>query len=100
MSHRISSILNSRFLLALHETNGRLEGATDMSIDSLSINTGGGGDPEFLGIIGGSIYSIHGNDEDLESLESALPEREREEEHHIEPESEIGEGGGGAANLA
>ncbi|KAL1937165.1 hypothetical protein VTO73DRAFT_14507 [Trametes versicolor] len=98
ISAGISSILNSRFLLALHETNGRLEGATDMAISSISLNIGGCGDPEFLGIIGGSIHSIHGRDEDLDSLEFALSERE--EEHDPEPEGEIVEGGRDMANLA
>lgn len=40
----ISSILNSRFLLALHETNARLEGA-DLSMSVLSIDIDGRGDP-------------------------------------------------------
>lgn len=93
--HRISSILNSRFLLALHETNARLEGAANTSISSLSFNTGGGGDlragspelPEFLGVLGGSIVSFHNNDEDPQSLGTSLPQ----EEHQSEPEGEIQE---------
>lgn len=69
-----------------------------MSIGSLSINTDGGGDPEFLGIIGGSIHSIHGHDEDLDSLEFALSREDSE--HHPETEAEIVEGGRDMANLA
>lgn len=80
--------MNSRFLLALHETNARLEGAGDASISSLSLNTGSGdnrrGDspdlPEFLGVIGGSIHSFHDENEDLRSLEFAPPQEEDQSE--------------------
>lgn len=94
--HSISSILNGRFLLALHETNAQVEGAADTSVSSLSFNTGSGGDlqasppelPDYLGIIGGSTCSFHDDDEELQSLEFALPQ---EEEHQTEPEGEIQE---------
>lgn len=86
--HSISSVLNSRFLLALHETNARLEGAADASISSLSLNTGSGDDPSalaspelppFLSAIGGEIRSFHDDDsEDMESLEFAPPELRNE----------------------
>ncbi|EIW53843.1 uncharacterized protein TRAVEDRAFT_51584 [Trametes versicolor FP-101664 SS1] len=85
----ISSILNSRFLLALHETNARLEGAADASISSLSLNTGSGDAPSaraspelppFLGPIGGAIRSFHDDDddEDMRSLKFAPPELRNE----------------------
>ncbi|EIW56807.1 uncharacterized protein TRAVEDRAFT_49629 [Trametes versicolor FP-101664 SS1] len=92
----ISSVLNSRFLLAIHETNARLEGAADTSISSLSLHTGRGGTaqagspelPDFLGIIGGSFRSFHDDNEDLQSLEFAPPQ---DEEHQSEPEGDIQE---------
>ncbi|OJT15919.1 hypothetical protein TRAPUB_14141 [Trametes pubescens] len=86
----ISSILNSRFLLALHETNARLEGAagdtdTAVSVSSLCFNPRSGGTagtptrsqlPDFLGIIGGPVHSFHHAD-DLESLDIVpLPQRQ------------------------
>lgn len=94
--HSISSILNSRFLLALHETNAHLEGAADTSISSLSLSTGSGGErqagspelPEYLGVIGGSIHSFHDDEDDLQSLEFAPPQ---EEECQPVPEGEIQE---------
>lgn len=94
--HSISSILNSRFLLALHETDAQVVGAVDTSISSLSLNSGSGGElhagspelPEYLGIIGGSIRSFHGDEDDLQSLEFAPPQ---EEEHQPELEGEIQE---------
>ncbi|KAL1942697.1 hypothetical protein VTO73DRAFT_4937 [Trametes versicolor] len=98
----ISSILNGRFLLALHETNARLEGATDTSgVSSLCFNTRGGGDsragsselPELLGVIGGSICSFHNDDEDLQCLEFAPPQ----EELQAEPEGEAVELQGGVS---
>lgn len=92
--HSISSVLNSRFLLALHETNARLEGAADASISSLSLNTGSGEAPSaraspelppVLGPIGGAIHSFHDDDnEDMRSLEFAPPEL------RTEPGSELG----------
>ncbi|KAL1937251.1 hypothetical protein VTO73DRAFT_13920 [Trametes versicolor] len=92
----ISSILNSRFLLTLHETNTQLEGAADVSISSLSLNTGSGGEPqagspelpEYLSVIGGSIRSFHDDEDDLQSLEFAPLQAE---EHQPEPEREIQE---------
>ncbi|EIW63117.1 uncharacterized protein TRAVEDRAFT_43423 [Trametes versicolor FP-101664 SS1] len=98
----ISSILNGRFLLALHETNARLEGATDTSgVSSLCFNTRSGGDsragsselPELLGVIGGSICSFHNDDEDLQCLEFAPPQ----EELQAEPEGEAVELQGGVS---
>ncbi|EIW56806.1 uncharacterized protein TRAVEDRAFT_49628 [Trametes versicolor FP-101664 SS1] len=99
----ISSILNSRFLLALHETNARLEGAADESMSSLSLDTGSGDDrragspelPEFLGVLGGPIHSFHDEDEDLRSLTFASPQ---EEEHENETEGEIQEIGRDGGN--
>ncbi|KAL1937162.1 hypothetical protein VTO73DRAFT_14504 [Trametes versicolor] len=99
----MSSILNSRFLLALHETNARLEGTADESISSLSLDTGSGDDrragspelPEFLGVLGGSIHSFHDEDEDLRSLTFARPQ---EEEHEAELEGEIQEIGRDGGN--
>lgn len=97
--HSISSILNSRFLLALHETSARLEGAAEASISSLSLDTGSSDDPqggseppelpEFLGIIRGLIRSFHCDDKDLGSLEFAPPWEEHEPD--LEPEGEIQE---------
>ncbi|OJT06148.1 hypothetical protein TRAPUB_3083 [Trametes pubescens] len=92
----ISSILNSRFLLALRETNARLEGA-DASISALSLNTGStdvlrAGSPElppFLGAIGGPIHSFH--HDELESLDFASPSPS--EEHQSETEGELMSGG-------
>ncbi|EIW56789.1 uncharacterized protein TRAVEDRAFT_49610 [Trametes versicolor FP-101664 SS1] len=80
----ISSILNSHFLLALHETEAQLVGAADTSISSLSLNTGSSGKlqaglpelPEYLGVIGGSIRSFHDDEDDLQSLEFAPPQEE------------------------
>ncbi|EIW56803.1 uncharacterized protein TRAVEDRAFT_49625 [Trametes versicolor FP-101664 SS1] len=101
----IVSILNSRFLLALHETNMRL-GGNDTSISSLSFNAGSQGNPregspelpEFLGIIGGPIHSFHG-DEDPETLEFALPSQE--EVHQCEHElAEIVESGRDGGDVA
>lgn len=94
--HSISSILNSRFLLSLHEANAQLEGAADTSISSLSLNTGSRGElqagspelPEYLGVIGGSIHSFCDDEDDLQSLEFALPQVE---EHQPDPEGEIQE---------
>ncbi|OJT03955.1 hypothetical protein TRAPUB_5356 [Trametes pubescens] len=94
----MTSALNSRFLLALHEMKARLEGVADSSISSFSLNTGSGDNPregspelpDFLGIIGSSIRSIHDDDEDLQSLEFAPPQLE---EHHSEPEEEVLESG-------
>ncbi|OJT08758.1 hypothetical protein TRAPUB_368 [Trametes pubescens] len=91
----ISSILNSRFLLALHETNARLEGAVDASITSLSLNISSGDDPragspelpQFLGPIGGLIHSLP--DDDLESLEFA-PSAPSQRETLRDPEAEVG----------
>lgn len=90
----ISSILNSHFLLALHETNARLEGAADASISSLPLNTGSGDAPSaraspellpVLGPIGGTIRSFHDDDdEDMRSLKFAPPEL------RIESGSELG----------
>lgn len=81
--HSISSLLNSRFLLALHETNARLKGAADTSLSSLTLNTGSGDTPSaraspelrpVLGPIGGTIRSFHDDDdEDMRSLEFAPP---------------------------
>ncbi|OJT15918.1 hypothetical protein TRAPUB_14140 [Trametes pubescens] len=102
----MSSILNSRFLLALHETNARM-GGTDTSIvssESLYFNTGSDVDPkatspelpEFLGVLGGPTHLFHDDDEDLGSLEFASPQ---EEGHQSEPEGaiqEIGRDGGKA----
>ncbi|KAL1942676.1 hypothetical protein VTO73DRAFT_4916 [Trametes versicolor] len=98
----ISSSLNSRFLLALHETNTRL-GGTNTSISSLSFNIASGGDPgagspeppEFLGIIGGSIHSFHDDDGDLDELAFAPPQ----EEHQLEPEGEVLEVGRESGDL-
>lgn len=79
--HSISSILSSRFLLALHETKAQLEGAADTTISSFCLDTGSGNNPSalaspelppFLGPIGGVIRSFHDDDdEDMESLEFA-----------------------------
>lgn len=100
--HSISSILNSRFLLALHETNARLVGA-NRSISSLSIDINDGDDqragspelPQFLGAIGGPIHSFHDEDEDLRSLTFGPPQ---EEEHEAELEGEIQEIGRDGGN--
>ncbi|EIW56788.1 uncharacterized protein TRAVEDRAFT_49609 [Trametes versicolor FP-101664 SS1] len=97
----ISSILNSRFLLALHETSVQLQGAADASLSSLSLRTGRcdhprAGSPElpaFLGVIGGSIHSSHDDDDggggggDLGSLGFAPPLRQ-DGEHQTEHEGE------------
>lgn len=91
--HSVSSVLNSRFLLGLHETNVRLEGAADTTMSSLSFNAGSSIDPragppelpEFLSVIGGSIHTFHDADEDLESLDLPPPQ---EEEHQFEPGGE------------
>lgn len=101
----ISSILNSHFLLALHETHALIEGAADASISSLTLETGSGEPmagspelPEFLGIIGGSICSFHDDDnKDLQSLEYALPQ---EEENQPELEGEIQEISRDEGNMA
>ncbi|OJT08763.1 hypothetical protein TRAPUB_373 [Trametes pubescens] len=103
--YSITSSLNSRFLLALHETNTRLEGG-DTSISSLSFNTGSSGDqragspklPEFLGVIGGPIHSFHDGEEDMESLEFAPTSQE--EHQTSESEGEVLESGGDGGNLA
>ncbi|KAL1940432.1 hypothetical protein VTO73DRAFT_9004 [Trametes versicolor] len=79
----VSSLLNSRFLLALHETNARLEGAADASLSSFSLDTGSGDDPSalaspdlpsFLGPIGGAIRFSYDDDDDMRSLEFAPPD--------------------------
>lgn len=101
----MSSILNSRFLLALHETNARLEGAADESISSLSLDISSVDDrragspelPEYLGVLGGPIRSFHNDDEDLQSLAFAPP---HEEEHETELEGEIQEIGRDGGNTA
>lgn len=90
----MTSILNSRFLLALHETNARMEGAADTSISALSLDAGGGNGPragspklpEFLGVIGGPIHSFHDDGSGSDSLVFAPPSHE---EHESEPEGEI-----------
>ncbi|KAL1937965.1 hypothetical protein VTO73DRAFT_12715 [Trametes versicolor] len=96
--HSISSILNSRFLLALHETSVQLQGAADASLSSLSLRTGSCDDPRaglpelpgFLGVIGGSIRSFHDDnddDGDLGSLGFAPPLRQGGE-HQTEHEGD------------
>ncbi|EIW56815.1 uncharacterized protein TRAVEDRAFT_49637 [Trametes versicolor FP-101664 SS1] len=93
----ISSILNSRFLLHLHETNARLEGA-DASMTSYSLRIDSGGDPRtgspelppFLGIIGGPIHSFPPDDQ--ASLDFAPQSRE---EPIPDPEAALGSSGAG-----
>ncbi|KAL1937167.1 hypothetical protein VTO73DRAFT_14509 [Trametes versicolor] len=102
----ISSILNNRFLLALHETNTRLEGEEDTTaVSSLSFYTSSGDDPragspeilEFLSVIGGPIHSFH-NDEDLELLSFAPPTSQEEHQSGLDREAlESGGDGGGFA---
>ncbi|OJT06719.1 hypothetical protein TRAPUB_2427 [Trametes pubescens] len=102
---RSSDVGKCRFLLALHETNARLEGAADTSIFSPSLNTGSGDDsragshelPGYLGVIGGSIHSFHDEDEDLQSLEFASPQ---EEEPQPQPQEDIPGSGGDGGHLA
>ncbi|EIW56785.1 uncharacterized protein TRAVEDRAFT_49605 [Trametes versicolor FP-101664 SS1] len=97
----ITSILNGRFLLALHETNARLEGAVGASISSLSLGTVSGDDPgagpsmlpQFLGPIGGPVHSFDDDsdddnlDDDVESVDFAQPSQARSQS----PEFEVGE---------
>ncbi|KAL1940485.1 hypothetical protein VTO73DRAFT_9057 [Trametes versicolor] len=101
----ISSILNSRFLLALHETNTRLEGAANTSLSSLTLNTGSSDTPSaraspelppVLGPIGGTIHAFHDDDdEDMRSLEFAPPELRTESGSELE--GDILESGGSDA---
>ncbi len=92
----ISSILNSRFLLNLHETNARLEGA-EATMTSYSLHIDSTGDPRtgslelppFLSCIGGPIHSFP--DDDRASLDFAPQSRE-----DPEPDPEAGLGSGGA----
>lgn len=108
--HSITSILNGRFLLALHETNARLEGAADASISSLSLGTVSSNDPrasapvlpQFLGPIGGHIRSFSDDsynddlDSDVESVDFALASQDwSQSEFEVGPESD-GDGGNAA----
>lgn len=105
--HSVSSVLNSRFLLGLHETNVRLEGAADTTMSSLSFNAGSSTDPragppelpEFLSVIGGSIHTFHDADEDVESLEFRVPppleERQCEPDGEPQISVELSSGDGG-----
>lgn len=93
----ISSILNSRFLLDLHETNARLEGA-DASMTSYSLHIDSDGDPKtgspelppFLACIGGPIHSFPPDDQ--ASLDFAPQSRE---EPIPDPEAALGSSGAG-----
>ncbi|EIW56805.1 uncharacterized protein TRAVEDRAFT_49627 [Trametes versicolor FP-101664 SS1] len=86
----ISSALNSRFLLALHETNARMGGTDASMVSSLNFNAVSGGDPRVsspelpgsLGVLGGPIHSFHEDDDDLESLQLASWSQE---EHQVKP---------------
>lgn len=88
--HRISSALNSRFLLALHETNARMSGTDASMVSSLNFNAVSGGDLRAssrelagsLGVLGGPIHSFHEDDDDLESLQLASWSQE---EHQVKP---------------
>ncbi|EIW57006.1 uncharacterized protein TRAVEDRAFT_49817 [Trametes versicolor FP-101664 SS1] len=87
----ISSILTSRFLLALYETNAHLQkGGTSAS--SFSTLDFAGADqpaelPEFLMSLGGPIHSIDDDDPELFSLE---PTPQRETEADLGAETELG----------
>lgn len=100
--------MNSRFLLALHETNARMEGA-NMSISSLSLDVNSGGDPtsdgspelpDFLELFGGPIHSFH-DEGDAESLEFAQPSQGEHESEENANEAEVPvEDSGAEGNLA
>lgn len=89
--HSITSILNGRFLLALHETNARLEGVVGASISSLSLGIVSGDDPragpsvlpQILGPIGGPVHSFSDDeddedlDDDVESVDFALASQDK-----------------------
>lgn len=94
----ISSILNSRFLLALYETNSRLErgGSSASSFSTLNFGetdspraAGSPELPEFLHSLAGPIHSFPDHDPELFDPEPTTEQQEREGEAGAESGSEV-----------
>lgn len=94
----ISSILNSHFLLALYESNARLErgGYSASSFSTLDFGeadlrgTGSPELPEFLQSLGGPIHSFPDHDPELFEPEPTTVQQEPEGYVGTESESEVG----------
>lgn len=90
--------MNSRFLLALYETNARLErgGSSASSFSTLDFGeadpraAGSPELPEILQSLGGPIHSFHDHDPELFDPEPATVQQEREREVNAESGSEVG----------
>lgn len=90
--------MNSRFLLALHETNGRIERGGSFSSSFSTLNFGEADQraagspelPEFLHSLGGPILSFPDHDPELFDPETTTRQQEREGEVDAESESEVG----------
>lgn len=85
--YSISSILNSRFLLALYETNAHLVERGGTLASSFSTLAFGEGDraespelPEFLSSLAGPIHSVSDNNEELFEFEMTSEQRADGEE--------------------
>ncbi|EIW57019.1 uncharacterized protein TRAVEDRAFT_49830 [Trametes versicolor FP-101664 SS1] len=93
----ISSILNSRFLLALYETNARLErgGSSASSFSTLDFGeadpraAGSPELPEFLNSLAGPIHSFPDHDPELFDPKPTTEQQEREGEAGAESGSEV-----------
>ncbi|KAL1937394.1 hypothetical protein VTO73DRAFT_13800 [Trametes versicolor] len=95
----ISAILNSRFLLALYETNTHLErgGSSASSFSTLDF---GGADslraavspelPEFLNSLPRPIHSLPDHDPEMFDPEPTMVQQEREGEVNAQSQSEVG----------
>lgn len=95
----MSSILNCRFLLALYETNARLEqgGSSASSFSTLDFGeadspraTGSPELPEFFQSLGGPIHSFPDQDPELFDPEPTPVQQEHEAEVDAESEAEVG----------
>ncbi|OJT12065.1 hypothetical protein TRAPUB_11389 [Trametes pubescens] len=96
LTHIISSILSSRFLLALYETNARLErgGSSASSFSTLDFGeadpraAGSPELPEFLQSLGGPIQSFPDHDPELFDPEPTTVQQEPEAEVEVRMQTE------------
>ncbi|EIW57015.1 uncharacterized protein TRAVEDRAFT_49824 [Trametes versicolor FP-101664 SS1] len=95
----ISAILNSRFLLALYETNAHLErgGSSASSFSTLDFGEAPSLRaavspklPEFLHSLAGPIHSLPDHDPELFDSEPTMVQQEREGEVDAQSQSEVG----------
>lgn len=90
--------MNSRFLLALYETNAHLErgGSSASSFSTLAFGeadpraAGSPELPEFIQSLGGPIHSFPDHDAELFDPEPTTAQQEREGGVDTESESEVG----------